>query len=33
VAAKKTFGNSYDVDENKRLKKRHIGNSYDVDEK
>jgi len=33
VAAKKTFGNSYDVDEKKRLKKRHVGNSYDVDEK
>jgi len=30
---KKTFGNSYDVDEKKGLKKRHVGNSYDVDEK
>jgi len=29
---KKTFGNSYDVDEKNRLKKRHVGNSYDVDE-
>jgi len=33
MPAKKTFGNSYDVDESKRLKKRHVGNSYDVDEK
>jgi len=32
-AAKKTFGNSYDVDENNKLKKRHVGNTYDVDEK
>jgi len=29
VRAKKTIGNSYDVDENKRLKKRHVGNTYD----
>jgi len=31
--AQKKIGNSYDLFENERLKKRHVGNSYDVYEK